>query len=74
MTNVPEFRFPDGLVEATKAVPPVAVTGISLAGISLSDWVLISTLIYTVMQAAWFMWEKLIRPWRAKRIGTGAKP
>ncbi|WP_328277777.1 hypothetical protein [Sphingobium sp.] len=66
MRSIP---LPDSLVEVTKAVPPVAVTGISLAGIGLSDWVLISTLIYTVMQAGWFVWEKLIRPWRAGRDG-----
>lgn len=67
MNNIARIPLPDSLVEVTKAVPPVAVTGVSLAGIGLSDWVLISTLIYTVMQASWFVWDKLIRPWRARR-------
>lgn len=37
--------------EAMKAAPPVSVTGLSLAGVGLSDWVLLATLIYTVLQS-----------------------
>lgn len=36
-------------IEAVKAAPPVTVVGLSLAGVSLQDWVLIITLIYTVL-------------------------
>ncbi|MFC4161956.1 hypothetical protein [Chitinimonas lacunae] len=36
--------------EAVRAAPPVGVAGISLAGVALADWVLIATLIYTVVQ------------------------
>ena len=56
--------LPDMLVEATKSAPPVAITGITLVGISLSDWVLIATLTYTFLQMGWFVWDKMIRPRR----------
>ena len=35
--------------EAVLAAPPVAVTGLTLMGISLQDWVYITTLIYLVI-------------------------
>lgn len=33
-----------------KASPPVAVSGLTLAGVQLQDWLIIATLIYTVIQ------------------------
>lgn len=33
-----------------KTAPPLTVSGIALAGVSLQDWVLIVTLAYTVFQ------------------------
>lgn len=47
--------------EITKASPPVTVAGLSLAGVSLNEWVLILTLLYTLMQMGWFIYSKLIR-------------
>lgn len=38
------------LVEATKASPPVTVTGLAIAGASLQDWVLMLTALYTLLQ------------------------
>lgn len=35
---------------AAKAAPPVTVVGMTIAGYSLSDWVLVATLIYTLLQ------------------------
>lgn len=35
---------------AGKASPPVAITGVAAAGYDLQSWVLIATLIYTVLQ------------------------
>jgi hypothetical protein len=43
---------------AIKATPPAAVTGLSLAGVTLNEWVMIATLIYTVMQIGWFIYSK----------------
>lgn len=40
------------IVAAGKATPPITVTGIAVAGVQLSDWVLIATLIFTVLQIA----------------------
>jgi hypothetical protein len=53
--------------EALKASPPVTVVGLSLGGVSLQDWVLIATLIYTLLQTGWFIYSKFIR--KAKREG-----
>lgn len=37
-----------GLVqEAAKAMPPVGITGLHIAGVPLSEWVLILTAVYT---------------------------
>lgn len=35
---------------AAKSAPPVTVAGMTLAGYPLSDWLLILTLLYTLMQ------------------------
>ena len=44
--------------EAAKAAPPVTVAAAHyILGISLSDWVLISTLIYTVLLTANLLWK-----------------
>lgn len=47
--------------EITKAAPPVSVAGLGLAGVSLNEWVLIATLIYTILQIVWFVYSKFIR-------------
>lgn len=38
------------VVAAGRAAPPVATTSALLSGVSLNDWVLIATLVYTVLQ------------------------
>lgn len=35
---------------AIKTSPPVIVTGMTLAGIQLQDWLVMATIIYTVIQ------------------------
>lgn len=47
--------------EITKAAPPVSITGLTLAGVQLSDWVLILTALYTILQIGWFVYSKFIR-------------
>ena len=47
MTHDKAFEY---VVEATKASPPVTVTGLAIAGASLQDWVLILTALYTLLQ------------------------
>ena len=56
---------------ALAAAPPVAVSGFTLAGIGLSDWVLILTALYTALQIGWFVYEKAIRPRLVRRRTTG---
>lgn len=51
---------------AAKLAPPVAVTGLTLGGIQLQDWVLIATLVYTLLAIC----ERLFRwvvDWRGRR-------
>lgn len=51
----------------TKSSPPVVVTGLSLGGVSLNEWVMIATLAYTLLQAFFLIRDKLYRPWKEKR-------
>jgi hypothetical protein len=48
----------DSMYEAAKATPAISTSGALVAGLPLSDWVLIATLAYTVLQIAF-----LIRKW-----------
>lgn len=51
----------EGLVEAVKSSPAVTTAGALLAGYTLQDWVLITTLIYTLLQIGWLVYSKFIR-------------
>ena len=59
----------DVSIEAAKAAPPLTVVSLSLAGVSLQDWVLIITLIYTVLSLIFLIRDKLYRPWKDKHNG-----
>ena len=37
-------------VAAAKATPPVVVSGLTVAGVQLQDWLIMATLLYTVIQ------------------------
>ena len=53
---------------AIKTSPPVIVTGITLAGIQLQDWLIMATIIYTVIQIIIALPElkKSFNEWRNK--------
>ncbi len=52
--------------EGMKAAPPVVVTLVAHAeGLTLQHWVLIATLAYIGLQAAWLVW-KWVRAARTK--------
>lgn len=51
--------------EAMKAAPPVTVGTLALAGIPLSDWLLIFTIAYTILQIFFLLRDK----WWRKRGG-----
>lgn len=49
-----------------KATPPLAVVGVEAAGLTLQDWVLISTLVYTVLQTVHLIYKF----WKDRRNGS----
>jgi hypothetical protein len=62
MTN----NHSDVFTEAAKAAPTVTVGGLTLYGVGLSDYVLIVTLIYTVLQIYFLVRDKWWKPRKAK--------
>lgn len=49
---------PEIVTEAARAAPAVTVTGLTLFGVSLSEWVLIMTLVYTLLQMFFLIRDK----------------
>lgn len=45
--------------KGVKLAPPALVSGGYFLGISWDNWLVIMTLIYTVMQMGWFIYEKI---------------
>ena len=41
---------PEQLSDAIKAAPPITITGMTIVGIPIQDWVLMLTLVYTILQ------------------------
>ena len=56
-------------IEAARAAPPLSVVGLSLMGVSLQDWVLVITLIYTALSLIFLIRDKVYRPWKDKNNG-----
>ena len=56
----------DAVTEAVKAAPPVTVGGLTMCGVSLSEWVLILTAIYTVLQIYFLLRDKMGKKQRKK--------
>ena len=56
-------QHPEILTEAIKASPALTVGGLTLFGVGLSDWVLLATLIYTILQVGFLLRDK----WLNKR-------
>jgi hypothetical protein len=53
---------------AVKLAPPASVTGLSLAGFSLPDVILVVTLIYTLLQLYVLVRDKF---WRKRKDADG---
>ena len=50
-TNVANAEHSVEVAMATaKLTPPITVTGMTLVGYTLQDWVLLATLVYTILQ------------------------
>lgn len=57
---------------AAKLAPPVTAAGLTLMGVQLSDWLIIATLIYTVLQIALLL-QNLWAERRARQCPTYKK-
>jgi hypothetical protein len=44
---------------AVRAGPGLGVGSMSFAGFPLQEWVLLATLVYTVLQIGWFIWSRI---------------
>ena len=55
------------VVESSKAAPPLGVGGLTLMGYPLEDWVLMATLVYTVLQIGFLIRDKIWRHYGSKR-------
>lgn len=53
--------------DLARAMPSISVAGLVLWGISLQDWVLIATLIYTTSLFLTHAYKNWIKPWREAR-------
>ena len=53
---------------AIKTSPPIIVTGFTLAGVQLQDWLIIATILYTVIQIiiALPKLKQSFKEWRGK--------
>jgi hypothetical protein len=53
---------------AIKTSPPIIVTGVTLAGVQLQDWLIMATILYTVIQIiiALPKLKKSFSEWREK--------
>jgi len=51
---------------AGKISPPLTVSGLAFAGVSLQDWVFIATLVYTIVQTLLLVPKamKIVQGWR----------
>lgn len=60
----------DLVSEAVKAAPAVTVTGLTLFGVALSDWVLLASLVLIIFQLFFLLRDKWYTP---RKIRNGRK-
>lgn len=51
--------------KAAGAVPPVIVSGLTVCGVGLQDWVYILTALYLILQIGKFLWNTISK-WRSR--------
>jgi len=49
----------DGVQETINSLPPVAVVGMTFMGLTLEQWVYLTTIVYTLAQLSWFLYKKV---------------
>lgn len=65
-----DHNIAEGVSYATKIVPPLTVTGASMFGLPLSDWVYILTIFYTLLQTGYFIWKLIRKEKKAESNGS----
>jgi hypothetical protein len=50
-------------------IPAAGISGLTLLGVSLPDWVLIGTAVYTALAIFVLVRDKLYKPWKEARDG-----
>lgn len=73
LTTAPETGSALGAAVA-KGAPPVAVTGATLLGVPVADWVQYVTLVYAVAIAARAVWPTVQAVWQWTRARTQRPP
>ncbi len=58
---------------AAAGLPPAGISGMTLLGIGLPDWVMIGTAVYTALATYVLLRDKFYRPWAAKRNGNAGQ-
>ena len=61
----------DFVAEATRAAPTVVVSGLTIFGVGLSDWVFLLTIIYTLAQLFFLFRDKWYAPRKARKDNHG---
>lgn len=51
----------DLAASAAKAAPPLSATVATLLGYGLQDWLVLSTIVYTILQTVFLIYDKLFR-------------
>jgi hypothetical protein len=51
----------DLAASAAKAAPPLSATVATLLGYGLQDWLVVITILYTILQAVFLIYDKLFR-------------
>ena len=57
----------DIAASAAKSTPPISAVIANFLGVPLADWVLIATLVYTILQIAFLLRDKLFHRGRHKK-------
>lgn len=62
---------PDITTEALRASPAIAVTSLSVFGVGLQDWLIVITIVYTVLQVIFLLRDKWWNKRKARKERHG---
>lgn len=63
-----KFSMKEEVVSASlKVAPPLTVSGLTVVGVTMQDWVYIGTLIYLAFQIFVIVRDKIVREWSASK-------